>query len=79
MDHVASPLQFSAAFFLDVKIKSCITINHVFIHTWTEMETGVTGCVSLTGQNPTLGTLTRAAESQIRDTGKLEVTNTQVI
>lgn len=36
------------------------------------METGVTGCVSLTGQNPTLGTLTRAAEAQtphIHDTG----------
>lgn len=40
------------------------------------METGVTGCVSLTGQKPTLGTLTRAAEPQTpqtHDTGtKLE-------
>lgn len=44
--------------------KLITAIVHVVIHTWTVMETGVTGSVSFTGQNPTLGTLTRAAEAQ---------------
>lgn len=32
--------------------------------TWTVTDTGVTGCVSLTGDKPTLGTFTRAVEAQ---------------
>ena len=37
------------------------------VHTWRVTETGVSGCVSLTGDTPTLGAFTRAEEQDTRE------------